>query len=104
MRAESGGEMCARREAENSNAVGINFPLGSVLANEAERALRILKCSGGFGIRAGVGHAILHQPQVTSIELSQSQTSVPSRSMARIGIAAPGNTTTAGRAALPFAA
>ena len=59
--AERGSKMGARGEAEHAYAIGIDVPLGCVLANHAEGALRILQSRGGFGIRTGVGHAILHQ-------------------------------------------
>src|SRR5215475_5292842 len=39
----------------------INVPLGSMRANHAERALRILEGSRRFRIWTGVGHTILHQ-------------------------------------------
>ena len=84
MRAECGYEMSSCGKAEHANAMRIDMPFGGVGADDAEGALGILQCGGRFGVRTGIGTRYLSKTQVTPIEFSQSQTSVPSRSMARM--------------------
>src|SRR5712672_2865217 len=61
MSAEGGGQVGSCGEAEDADAMRVDVPFGGVLANYAERALGILESRGGFGIRAGVGDAILQK-------------------------------------------
>src|ERR1700722_10359666 len=59
--AQSGGKMRAGGEAQDSNAVWINMPLGGVGAYDAEGALSILQRRRRLGIWARLGHTVLNQ-------------------------------------------
>ena len=61
MGAESGGEMCSGRKAEDADPVRIDVPFRGMLAHDAKGALRVLQGGGRFGIRACVGHAIFYE-------------------------------------------
>jgi hypothetical protein len=43
MRAERGSKVATRGESEDTDAVRVDVPFGSVSANDAERALCVLK-------------------------------------------------------------
>ena len=58
VRAERGGEMSSGGEAEDTNAMRIDVPLGGARADEANSALCVLESGGRFRIWAGVGNAI----------------------------------------------
>ena len=81
---------CPPAEPKHSNLVRIDVPLRGVKAHQPHRPLRIFQRHRRFGYGPDLGNGpspgtrYFNSTQVIPLDVSQSQTSVPSRSMARI--------------------